>query len=151
MDVAQADRTPIAQLPGPAAELMPAVAGRMGLHAIQESIATEHPRHQLRLHLGFGEAKLRCYFGRVRHEARLGSRGGRDAAEARTEHLPGAGCHDGVTRQLGHGAAEETWDRQPFVHALFLANAKAAVEEGLASSAPLCHGAGRCRNCPKWR
>ena len=65
-DLAEVDRAPVAELPGPVAELVAAVVRGVRLHALDERVAAEDLREPRRRDIGFADAEP------LRHLARMG-------------------------------------------------------------------------------
>jgi hypothetical protein len=101
---AQADRPAIAKLPGPVAELMAAVVGGVGLHALQQGIAAEHLRELRRRHVGGREAEQFGDFARVRDQARRAHWRGLDLRVGRARDL----AHARAALRVGRQLAQET-------------------------------------------
>jgi hypothetical protein len=85
---AQRDRAAVAELPGPVAELVPAVVGRVGLHAVEQRVASEHLCERGRCGLRRGDAQQRRHLARIRNQARRGHRRGPHPRVQRPVHLP---------------------------------------------------------------
>ncbi|MNX88816.1 hypothetical protein D3C86_1208030 [compost metagenome] len=97
---AERDRPPVSELPGPVAELVPAVVRRVGLHAGEQRIAAEDPRER-----GRGD-RLGC---KAEHgsdvmggcdQARIAHGRGRDARVERPQDLASARAFLRITGQV---------------------------------------------------
>ncbi len=104
---AQGDGAPVTELPGPVAELVPAVVGRIGLHALEQRVAAEDLRKLRRGDGGFVDAQQRRHFGRMRDEPRRGDRLGLHPRVQRPVHLPPLRANVGIGRQLADEAVVE--------------------------------------------
>lgn len=81
------DGTPVTQLSGPMSELVPTVAGRPGLHTLQQRIATEDRRELRRGGVVGREPELFGDIGRYREELRRPHRSWQNRAPGGADHL----------------------------------------------------------------
>ncbi len=105
---AQRDRTAIAELPRPVAELMPTVVGRPRCHPGIQRIAAEHPCEVLALDQVLAHAQQRGHVRRVRQQVWGGDRGRHHRGPRGLAHLAHARAGFRIAGQVTDEAVVET-------------------------------------------
>jgi hypothetical protein len=111
--LAQRDRPAVAELPGPVAELVPAVIARPGLHAIEQAVAAEHLGKPRLGHVRLAETQRLRHLGRMRQQRGSRHRRGRHPRIQRAFDMSRARAGLGIAGQL----AEEGVVEVQFGHA----------------------------------